>query len=406
MTVLPEFLSIILSSRIFFPIIFSLSLAFLYVAVVSQAFLVVLNEPYSTPSFPKIQCINSLLRVHGRYRRKIQGIRLRMLYGIINMMNYSPPGYYLWDFWLIHKPPDYHLFHLQAPRSLPDPELRHNAATIGHAESDDLRHWRNKGQVLGPGAPGEWDGLSVWTGSIIQKDSLYYMLYTGRSHAEQGAVQRIGLARSEDLYHWEKYAGNPVIEADAGYYEKFGKSDYYWESWRDPYVVYDGGERRYYAFITARESQGELDERGCIALARSTDLISWEVLPPVCGPRKFCEMEVPQPFEYGGRWYLLFSTNPYWYAERYRRQIDFEPWEGDHYLVADSLLGEYQITGDGVLSRANTHAYASKVIDNPEGRPVLISWLSRLPGRDEFAGVLSQPQSIVFDDAGVPDLGQ
>lgn len=332
--------------------------------------------------------------------------RIKTRYGIIFLMNYSPPGYYLWDFWLICEPPDYHLFHLRAPRSLPDPELRHNAATIGHAVSHNLRDWRDKGEVLAPGKPGDWDDLSVWTGSVIKKGTLYYMFYTGRTHADQGAVQRIGLARSDDLYHWEKYAHNPVMEADARYYEKSGASDYYWESWRDPYVVFDGNDRCYYAFITARESEGELDERGCIGLARSLDLISWEILAPVCCPGRFCEMEVPQSFEHGGRRYLLFSTNPFWYAASYRGQIDFEPWEGDHYLVADSLLGEYRMIGDGVLSRANAHAYASRIIHGPDGAPVLLSWLSRRAGRDEFAGVLSQPKSIAFNNDGIPNLGQ
>ncbi len=331
--------------------------------------------------------------------------RITIPYDIIILMNYSPPGYYLWDFWLIYETPDYHLFHLQAPRGLPDPELRHNAATIGHAVSHNLRDWRDKGEVLRPGKPGDWDDLSVWTGSVVKKGSLYYMLYTGRSHQDQGAVQRIGLARSDDLYHWEKYAHNPVMEADPRYYEKFGASDYFWESWRDPYIVFDAANRCYYAFITARESRRELDERGCIGLAKSSDLLNWEILPPVCRPGKFCEMEVPQSFEQGRRRYLLFSTDPFWYAASYREQIDFEPWWGDHYLIADSLLGEYRMVGDGVLSRANAHAYASRIINGPDGAPVLLSWLSRLPGRDEFAGVLSKPRPIGFDD-DVPRLGE
>ena len=308
----------------------------------------------------------------------------------------------MWDFWLIFEPPDYHLFHLRAPRSLADPELRHNSATIGHAESCDLLNWRDKGRALGPGRLGEWDDLSVWTGSVIKRGGLYYMLYTGRCQAEQGTVQRIGLARSDDLYHWEKHPDNPVMEADPEHYEKFGASDYYWESWRDPYLICDHGGRYYYAFITARQSRGELDERGCIAAAKSRDLINWEILPPACAPARFAEMEVPQIFEHRGRTYLLFSTNPYWYAESYRKRMDFEPWEGDHYLVADSLFGEYEMVRDGVLARANKHAYASKIVKGPDGAPVLLSWLSKIPGSDEFAGVLSHPKPVLFDTQGIP----
>jgi beta-fructofuranosidase len=230
------------------------------------------------------------------------------------------------------------------------------------------------------------------------------MLYTARSWADQGAIQRIGLAQSDDLCHWEKHPGNPILEADARYYEKFGSSDFPWESWRDPYLFYSAEHRQYFAFITARASEAALDERGCIAAARSSDLVSWEVLPPVCFPQKFTEMEVPQIFERDGRFYLLFSTNPFWYSESHRNRADIGPWEGDHFLVADSLFGDYEMIGDGVLSRENSHAYASKIVTNPGGEPVLLSWFSRLPGKDDFAGVLSEPRPVSFDSRGIPQV--
>jgi len=48
---------------------------------------------------------------------------------------------WIWDFWTAIDGPDVHLFHLQAPRALGDPELRHRHATVGHAVSRDLRTW-------------------------------------------------------------------------------------------------------------------------------------------------------------------------------------------------------------------------------------------------------------------------
>jgi hypothetical protein len=147
-----------------------------------------------------------------------------------------------------------------------------------------------------------------------------------------------------------------------------------------------------------------MDERGCIAAAASDDLVHWEILPPLCQPATFCEMEVPQVFRRAGLVYLLFSTNPFWYADRYRKRIHVAPWEGDHYLMADSLFGHYRMVGDGVLSRGNRYAYASKVIVDPGGELSLVSWLSRTPGGEEFAGVLSDAKRILFDAGGVPCL--
>ena len=45
------------------------------------------------------------------------------------------------------------------------------------------------------------------------------MLYTGVNRAEGGLVQRIGLAASDDLVHWDKHPGNPVLEVDPEWYE-------------------------------------------------------------------------------------------------------------------------------------------------------------------------------------------
>ena len=62
------------------------------------------------------------------------------------------------------------------------------------------------------------------------------------------------------------------------------------------------------------------------------------------------------------------------------------------------------MVADGVLSRENVHAYASRIIEGPEGAPVLLSWLSRMPGNDEFAGVLSNPKPLRFDNDGTPHI--
>ena len=80
---------------------------------------------------------------------------------------------------------EHHVFYLQAPRALGGPELRHRHASVGHAVSRDLRDWRILRDALGPGAPGSWDDLAIWTGSAITRDRRWYMLYTGICSAEE-----------------------------------------------------------------------------------------------------------------------------------------------------------------------------------------------------------------------------
>ena len=120
---------------------------------------------------------------------------------------------WIWDFWLAIDGPDVHLFHLQAPRALGDPELRHRHATVGHAVSRDLRTWTELPTALAAGPPGAFDDLATWTGSVMRHGRRWHMLYSGISRAEGGAVQRIGRATSDDLVHWERWRRRPTLGA-------------------------------------------------------------------------------------------------------------------------------------------------------------------------------------------------
>jgi beta-fructofuranosidase len=117
---------------------------------------------------------------------------------------------WIWDFWLIDDGPDHHVFYLQAPRSLGDPELRHRHATIGHPVSGDLRSWDVLRDALGPGPAGAWDDQAPWTGSIIRAGDRWHLGYTGTSSIDGGLIQRIGIAVSDDLVHWERSLDDPA----------------------------------------------------------------------------------------------------------------------------------------------------------------------------------------------------
>jgi beta-fructofuranosidase len=212
---------------------------------------------------------------------------------------------WIWDFWHVRSGADYHFFYLQSPRSIGNPELRHWNVSIGHAVTQDLQHWEVFPDALGPSLSPSWDDYTTWTGSVLQHNGLWHLFYTGSSRAEKGLIQRIGLATSKDLIHWEKHPANPLIEADSRWYEKLNLQTWLDEAWRDPWVFWHEGA--FHALITGRVNHGPVDERGVIAHARSTDLITWDVLPPLLGSNYFGQMEVPQIIELEGGAYLLFS---------------------------------------------------------------------------------------------------
>ena len=123
--------------------------------------------------------------------------------------------HWVWDSWHVQDDSGLrHVFFLRASRALLDPDRRHHRASIGHAVSTDLRSWRLVADALVPADAPSWDDLATWTGSIVRgPDDRWYLFYTGVSRAEQGLVQRIGLATSDDLLVWHRHGTRPLARA-------------------------------------------------------------------------------------------------------------------------------------------------------------------------------------------------
>lgn len=81
------------------------------------------------------------------------------------------------------------------------------------AESEDLQTWRNVEDepVLEPG-PEDYDRDMVALNQIVKRRGRYYAYYHGC--ATDGPAARtwcVCLAASDDLIHWKKYPGNPLL---------------------------------------------------------------------------------------------------------------------------------------------------------------------------------------------------
>lgn len=317
-------------------------------------------------------------------------------------MVFVPRDHFLWDFWFAPRAPGepYHLFYLRAPRSLPDPEMRHGQAHVGHAVSHDLVEWEERPEAFAPSAAGQWDDRAIWTGSIMAHEGRYYWFYTAINQRDR--VQRIGLATSDDLESWERHPDNPLLEADARWYRKVPAGGEDFEAWRDPWVVRDEQRGGWVMFVTASRNTGPADECGVIGAARSDDLISWHVLPPVAAPGTFADMEVPQSLRIGDRWFLLFCTaKP---AARHReRDPAANSWGGTHYVVADDLLGPYELApGPPLVADPFATFYAGRTVEAPDGSLVFLAWRQHdgIGRRGAFVGGLSNPAPVTVESDG------
>ncbi|MBV9831367.1 MAG: hypothetical protein JOZ82_07200 [Marmoricola sp.] len=214
------------------------------------------------------------------------------------------PGAWVWDSWWVHDDATqrHHLFFLHAPTSLGDPELRHRHARIGHASSPDLRSWTVHEPPL-PDAVDGLDDLASWTGCVLRDERGWWLFTSGLSRADDGRVQRIGVARSADLETWER---TPlVLGADHTHYQRTCavRAD---EAWRDPWVVRDA-EGLWHMYVTARDESG-IEGCGVVGHATSPDLLTWTVGPALSAPTgRFDHLEVISVVQLEGRWVLLFS---------------------------------------------------------------------------------------------------
>jgi beta-fructofuranosidase len=303
---------------------------------------------------------------------------------------------WVWDFWLVREGVDHHVFYLQAAHAIGHPDERHWNVSVGHAVSQDLRRWQVLPDALHPGPPGSWDDASTWTGSVVRHRDLWHLLYTGTSHADGRLVQRVGLATSPDLVTWTRTSA-PVLEADPRWYETLDLTAWHDQAWRDPWVFLDERDGWFHALLTARAASGPAPDRGVVGHARSTDLVTWEVLPPVTDPMGFGQLEVPQVFQVGRRWYLLFCSDLETQGERRRAE---GAGTGTYYLVGDSPTGPFEQVGDGVLAAdRNGSTYAGKLHRDSSGELVFLAW-HRTGADGDFHGALSDPRPVRVGTGG------
>jgi hypothetical protein len=187
-----------------------------------------------------------------------------------------------------------------------------NEVELGHAVSPDLYHWTQHPPILQT-ADWSWDNSHVWAPSIVYRDSLWWMFFTGttRLPSQYEDTQRMGLAISSDLENWDRVE-TPIYAATQVpwvYQDSLSSLP----AFRDPCVIPDptqpGSWLMYYTASYGPDSTADV-----VGVARSTgDFTSWaDVGPLLITWRQYtfnAVTESPSLFEHDGLWYLFISTS-------------------------------------------------------------------------------------------------
>lgn len=251
----------------------------------------------------------------------------------------------------------YHLFFLNAPLgTVRWPERVRNSWQ--HARSTDLVHWEELSAALEPGEKGDVDGDGCWTGSVVYKDGIYHIFYTGYN-INGKYPQTICHATSNDCVHFEKDPKNPIIVPDERYYEPI--------DWRDPYIFYNDEDSCYWMIIAGRKKEGPDNRRGCIVLYKTQDLVNFEHYGTIYEPWHTNCPECPEMYKMGDYWYLAYSR----FSERAQTL----------YRVSKSPYGPWRTPRlDGIDCR---RFYAAKSLVNDEGRRFYFAWIHEREGQTD-----------------------
>lgn len=211
----------------------------------------------------------------------------------------------------------YHLFYLKDYRDVPG----HGEGTPWwHLVTRDFVHFEDWGEALPRGPAGSQD-VWVFTGSVVEHGGMFYIFYTGHNGHFRGTerpVEGVMRAVSPDLRTWSK---------DTSFWFPAPTDRYEKDDWRDPFVFWNAEAGEYWMLLAARKRTGPSRQRGCTALAASSDLHHWDVRAPLWAPDEYYTHECPDLFRIGEWWYLVYSTFSERCVTHYRMSYDLNgPW--------------------------------------------------------------------------------
>lgn len=233
------------------------------------------------------------------------------------------------DYWFIKENNVYHAFFLE----FTEEENGERHSHISHATSQDFLNWKYEGIVL-YGWTDCWDNRDLATGSVVKYGDEYYMIYTSHSSTRPG----LALAKSNDLYRWERVGDGPVLSGSRRYRGKFEGNTHVCNILADPYIYPELIDGYYYMFVNSWAIDMPKNSRGCQLILKSENLTDWTEAGLALLTEGLDRLETCQVWEHGGKWYMSFGgciIDP--------EGGDFDGVDSRNYIyMADSISGPYE----------------------------------------------------------------
>lgn len=135
---------------------------------------------------------------------------------------------------------------------------------VAWTEDENLLDWHCCDKPIFSWKDGEdWEKGGLYKCWVIRKGSDFYMFYNAKNVTEGHWHEQIGCAVSNDMFHWKRVKGNPIIRVDEGRWNSIFASD--------PVVFYDEQRCKWIMFFYGFDGRHAVD-----GIAESSDLIHWE----------------------------------------------------------------------------------------------------------------------------------
>lgn len=264
----------------------------------------------------------------------------------------------------------YHLFYQCNPN-----DYHWDTMHWGHAVSEDLVHWMHLPMALAPS--NELGETHCFSGcATINNQGTPTIFYTSIGendrNAQIGAEQWMAVSH-DDMITWEKYKSNPVLKLSI-------HKEMDIKEWRDPFVW---KENEVWYMVLG----GGCEEKGCVLIYSSDDLINWKFLNKMFEAPEFKFLECPNMIKFGEKYVLIYSPSDMVKYHVGTLNEDF------------TFISEYE----GIIDNSGWEGfYAPNTLVDPKGRHIMWGWMTEasrgeFKGANGWAGAQSIPRIIDLD---------